>query len=102
MLYSCLTATDLRLRVWKCVVTIALPPNVLTVPPLVLLTGSLPCQPYALCDLRPCDAESYGMVDEHAQFGIELVALESCQAYTLQHLSRGKPDNPFGRAGRRR
>jgi hypothetical protein len=40
-------------------------------------------------DLRPADAESCGVVGEHAQFRVQFLPLESCPADPLQYVGWG-------------
>jgi hypothetical protein len=63
--------------------------HVVAVPPLVVLTGCPACDLKAIGDLRPADAESCGVVGEHAQFGVQFLPLESCPADPLQYVGLG-------------
>lgn len=71
-------------------------------PPQVMLTSRLSCYPQPIGDLWPADAKSHSAVGQHSQFGVQLFPLQSCPANPLQHLGRGKPGYPLGRARWRR
>lgn len=96
MLYSGPTANDLRLRDRNCIVTLAL------LPPLVLLTGGLPCHTQARRDLWPADAEGHGVVDEHGQLSVQLLPLVLGSVDPLKYLGPGKPGDALGRPMRGR
>jgi hypothetical protein len=69
----------------------------LTVAALVVLAGRLPAHAELGGDLRPSDAQVYGLVDQRSEFRLGLLLCDSGVPDLLKHLGSGR-NIPRGQA----